>query len=296
MEPLGIFPQREPVVEDWHRREIDGVVDELLKRAKTATSADAADKDKEAYLTLLSVSRLIVGLAGWAIDHTVGLAAEGLSPVYPVVPDEREKEPYLTEKTRADNHRHQVLGAAIRQGSAVLPSGTARLAVINLLEFSGLGLPETVSHPLVEGLKALEFERDHPFFRTRRRRRISYSIMELQIKAIGFVHFRNALGDSRETAQSAVAQAYGVSDATVEAWVKKWKERSPSEAGEAQRTRGRARSHARQKLNMSNLHDPDREFGDYQLTAAGRLYRKLNTPLKSSTSRVKGTPTAGGGG
>ena len=134
---------------------IEVLVSRLLDlRARTdpaSTEGTAKGKDLLAFEALCVAGDLVEALAGWAIDHQIGLASEGLAFV-PLQPSGTTNHPeYLEARAAVDNHRHEYAGAALRVSPDGLTDLTvARQLIINLLQANPGGFPPVIARMLMD--------------------------------------------------------------------------------------------------------------------------------------------------
>jgi hypothetical protein len=88
----------------------------------------AVGKDLASFEALHVAGKLIQALAGWALDHQVGLALEGLEFV-PLQPSGTKDHPeYLAARKNVDDHVHEKSGGSL----GVLDPVIARSLLVNL--------------------------------------------------------------------------------------------------------------------------------------------------------------------
>jgi hypothetical protein len=120
-------------------------------------------KDLAAFRALRAAGELVEYVAGWAIDHEAGLAVERLEFV-PLQPAQTKRHPhYLQQKSMADNHRHEKIGAAEVENGSSDPQ-FLRACLINLLRCNSGGWPDWLCQTVIDALEALEFGEVHPIF------------------------------------------------------------------------------------------------------------------------------------
>jgi hypothetical protein len=82
----------------------------LEKQTRPSEGTSTSDgKDLAAVHALQVAGTLIHYVAGWAIDHHVGLAIEGLRSVSPIL-EMNKNEHYLRQKAIVDDHKHEKFG------------------------------------------------------------------------------------------------------------------------------------------------------------------------------------------
>lgn len=185
--------------------------------------ASAIGKDLRALQALGYAGRLVKALAGWAIDHQVGLANENLSFVSLGPSQTRELPEYQEARRLFDNHSHELTGRQIAENLDPIDAGTARQIAINLLHSNAGAMPLQVAHRLSDALRALDMNDVQPILRTKSLgRKVTFEEQQLQMQAICFWKFRHATGlFNAASAQNAVAEAYGVSPEAIRTWEKR---------------------------------------------------------------------------
>jgi hypothetical protein len=192
----------------------------------TSTEDTAKGKNLAALRALEWSGRLVEALAGWAIDHQIGLASEGLAFV-PLQPSGTKDHPqYLEARADVDDHRHEYAGAALRASPDGLTDPTAaRRLVINLLRANPGGFPPAVAKMLMDALQDLEYGRVHPLLAPNKAsRKVSRDEQQLQLSAVAFINYRVAHGKTKARASQEVADAYGVSREAILTWEKRLRE------------------------------------------------------------------------
>lgn len=181
-------------------------------------SASAPGKDEKAQRALELCAQLVQELAGWAIHHQIGLAAEGLSPISIVTEPLQSRSLLGQALKKVDRHHHEIVGADISKKP--IPDEVARRSLLNLLETNPGGFPSSVAKKAVKALLALEYNEVLPIFRPRKsRRKVSHSELELQLWAVACVEHRVALREvKRHEATKGVAGAFHVSPNTLRSW------------------------------------------------------------------------------
>jgi len=174
----------------------------------------AINKDRAAFDALSCAGRLVKALAGWAIDHQVGLAIKELSYVPWQPSGTREHPEYLAAKARVDSHVHEQIGGRAVQND--LTPIEIRHLLLNLLRTGVLPAP---LFGLQEGLEALDFGERGPIFEpAKSSEKVRLSEMRLQLEALCFVEYRVKMGLKKGEAQDKVATALGVAIPTLRSW------------------------------------------------------------------------------
>lgn len=220
----------------------DKYVSTLIERLETLRDdtdpskgqASEEGKDIAAFQALKFAGKLVDVLAGWAVDHQVGLASQELE-FLPLGPAQvRDLPAYENARSRVDIHRHEVAGGIYRNGEPI-PSNVARRVAVSMLHTNSGGMPRSVASELRSALQALELNDVRPMVQPNlASRKVSFEEQRLQLAALAFVHFRRAtkLMNAAE-AEEQVSQAYAVSRETVRTWERRLRE----EMGELQVSR-----------------------------------------------------------
>ena len=191
-----------------------------IETRPTGGNATASGKDLKVFCALGLAGDLVEAVAGWAIDHTAGLALEGLSFV-PLQPSQTKKHPdYLQQRAAVDDHRHERNGGRIK--NATDDPRTAWRMMLNLLRSNPGAFPNPLVNQVVKAFEQLNFGRQPTLLTAlKSRRKIELDELELQLVAIGHIEYRRACGLKKEAAVDAVRRAYGVSTNTVLSWEKR---------------------------------------------------------------------------
>ena len=208
-----------------HDKYVADLIDRLrdLERKTDPSLGEQSAKGKSlAALEALKVSSdLINALAGWALDHQAGLALKGPKLVQP----RRAKTPghrgSSNDRPTDDDHQHEWHGRSWigRHGGPTDDPIVAKRWLINLLR--GLTSMHNLELMLtaVLALDASEYGEIHPILgATKRGRKVNWSILQLQLRAIAFVRYREANGVKKYKALEEVAKAFGVSVDTLRTW------------------------------------------------------------------------------
>ena len=197
-------------------------LDELEKKTRpsaSASSGDAAEgKDLAARQAMTIVAGLVRYAAGWAIDHQVGLAIEGLEFV-PLPPSATGKHPkYLRERSLVDRHQHEKEGGIVPCREEDNPRAVRR-CLLNLLRSNPGGMPGWLVQKAIDGLEALDYGEVQPLFApVSSGRKRDLTLLKLQLRAIATVEYRRRLGFSKEKALAVVSDALNVSPHTPLSW------------------------------------------------------------------------------
>jgi hypothetical protein len=197
----------DPVVRDMLLR-----LDQLERHTDPHHPDSEHNKDASANKALRIASDLIAYLSGWAIDHKIGLAIEGFGNI-PGLATQTRTPAYNKLRESVNNHRHEAAGQ-----SRDLTSGVQRKALSNL--FNAMASPrQSLCDPLAEALQALEYGETLPILEPAKEgRKRKFRELKLQLWALCFIEYEQALGVLKNQLQSKVKEAFGVSESTVRGW------------------------------------------------------------------------------
>jgi len=290
------YPSRIRKRGEAEAKHIELLVDRLLELRDQTDPANGgeteAGKDGRAFRALRTAGQMVNALAGWAIDHQVGLAVAGLSFV-PRGPRQTDELPeYQEARAAVDLHVHERVGGALRSSETTEPS-VARLIAVNLLSSNAGAMPLAVAHDLATALTALEINDVRPIVMpVSAKRKISLAARSLRLRAVGFVTFREALVTTT-TAVSQVATAYGAPSGTVLTWLS----RAEAELGKLayEREVGFAKNAAslilekpRELSEAMKAMEDDPRYGSAALRLAG-LEHKAAKKERATAPRVRRT-------
>jgi hypothetical protein len=267
--------------------------------------ATAKDKDMHVQEALRLAGQLVLTVAGWAIDHQIGLAfrklenlpqqIDGLSP--------RAKRDYTARKAEVDQHGHERVGTSIDvdQDDPLF----ARRCLKFLLQHNQAGLPDWLSEMTLSGLRALDYGDDAPpmFERNTADRKLPEQVRRYQLRALAFIEYRKAaLGVTKTVSEGDVAEAFGVSIETIKDWRKDLPKvlgayEVDSQLAEA-RNRGSAYKIQKAKSSRGELEIQirqliaDANYGDTALWGLANQYRAASNkrPLKKIGGRAPALP------
>jgi hypothetical protein len=175
----------------------------------------AAGKDRAAFEALQTAGALVKHVAGWAIDHQIGLATKGLGYVPLGPPGAREHPDYIAARLAANSHDHERVGASVK----TLDPVTERAALLNLLIANPGGFPAVVQRPAREALEALALEEVLPMLApVKGNRKVKRGEAKLQLQAIGFIEFQIAAGGKKKDALETAANFLCMAESTVSGW------------------------------------------------------------------------------
>lgn len=220
------FEDREPRGAETNPEGHWSYVQHLLQRLReleeqtrpSGGDSTAKDKDWRATDALRLAGELVDAVAGWAIDHQVGLALQNLKNVPPPVGAERD---YPERIAAADTHTHEVSGFGAKE-SSVDHTG-ARKVLANLLIHNQGALPSWLVQQCLAAIRATDLgdkKSRHLFVTVGKGNKHPLATHELELQALAFVAFRRAAYSlSEEKAAEEVAAALKiVAPATLIGW------------------------------------------------------------------------------
>jgi hypothetical protein len=270
-----------PLIETSNVRLILERLDALEQKTRPSSGVMSAErKDLAAFEALKFAGNLVRYVAGWAIDHQIGLAAEGLKFI-PRQPSGTKNHPqYLSELSLVDSHAHEKAGAAL----SLSDDGpfVARKCLVNLLRANPGAMPSWLQHKIIESLEALDYGEVQPMLApisTGRKRDLT--LLRLQLQALALVAYRRKLGLTKEKAVEQVADVLGASPHTLLSW----ESRLRNEFGrlEVDRTINFAENHAswvddarkreRRGEEAEDTEVHEASYNDAALTELGKKYK-----------------------
>lgn len=271
-----------PLIENSYVQLLLERLDGLEKKTRPSSGADSAErKDIAAFEALKFAGDLVRHVAGWAIDHQIGLAGEGLKFV-PLQPSGTENHPqYLSERSVVDNHTHEKAGAVLSMSDEGDPF-FARKCLVNLLRANPGAMPSGLRYKTIESLEALDYGEVQPMLapvNTGRKRDLT--LLRLQLQALALVAYRRKLGLTKEKAVEQVADVLHSSPHTLLSW----ESRLRNEFGrlEVDRTINIAENHAswvaaarkraRQGGESEDTDFHEAGYDDAALTELGKKYK-----------------------
>lgn len=223
----------------------------------------ARGKDRKSGQALRLANELVRAVAGWAIDHQTGLALHGQASTIEVLP-ELGRHPLLSiALANVDNHRHEEAG--VENDSVKLRDPVvARQALQNLLQANPGAFPVIITFQIIRAIEALDYNEVDPILQPRKeRRKISRSELNMQLCALRWVAHYNGRGFKKKDSLERVADAFGVSIATL----RSWERRVPDELGKLR---------VDSLLEDSSVYDDKYEDQyDENLISDGKAYREL---------------------
>jgi hypothetical protein len=257
---------------DAHEKYVRTLLDRLseLEASTRPSRGPKSEKGKDlaALQALELAGKLIEAVAGWAIDHQIGLALEGRSfvPLQPM--QTKEHRDYLEARQQADSHRHEREGGAVLTGVAMdrLTTEAKRLALMNLLLANSGGFPVNLSRELREGLVSLQAGFQTQIMRPATNHDHYGPIaLECQMRALEYIEYQvKSKKRPKAKAQEKAAAAFSVSAETIRTWEKRLRERL-----------GRLTVSRRLAFvaNHASHGDRDTKFGDAFLEAAAADFK-----------------------
>jgi hypothetical protein len=258
-------------------------LEELEENTRPSAGAKTErGKDRAAFVALQTAGQLVDALAGWALNHQIGLALANLEFLPLGASSLRTHPEYVATRVQVDSHRHEREGGAVFSGIKPERLGTAekRRALRNLCHANSGGFERLLAHELHEGLEALEWGRSTPLLQpVKSRLHGGLPEMECQLGALAFVHYYRGRRE-RKALESAAAE-FGVSKETIRSWEK----RLPKELGALQVARHlkfayNAGTHARENPEYQRL-------GNYGLEALQWWARKYKMLKRRRKGRVR---------
>jgi hypothetical protein len=279
------FQSQRPRNVTAHKRLIADLIEKLqtLERQTRPVAGvdEAPNKDHAAYQALHFSQMLVDALAGWAIDHQVGLALHHLEFLPRFPQNTRSMPSYIDRKAAVDSHLHERLGTRRRGMTwADVAVTKRRQVVMNLLRGNAGAIPKPLASEIVEGLTSLSYGEVTPLFeRAVAGRKVGRTVIALQCRALGFVEFRKAtkLMTAYE-AETVVADAYGVENVTVRKWGQRVRDELGDIAVAAEREFARntasfiAPLARKERGRATSLMIEHQDYGDQALRAAGSLF------------------------
>ena len=205
MEPEN-YSRRPTLLDDELLRHVLEYLIGLRTRSDPALgNTSASQKHYNALQVQLFTGLLVDSLCGWAFDHQIGIAKEGLSKV-----------PSLGE---ADDHRFENSGHSYQPGNTILD----RTILAQCVVVGGV-VPSAFREPLRRALQALntgevlELVRPAPTGMWRS----PYSLAEMRLLAVYHVFMKWGRGITKKQAIKDVSDCLGVSPATMRSWETTW--------------------------------------------------------------------------
>jgi hypothetical protein len=213
---------------EWNQSERDkyvaGLIDRLhdleRKTDPKLGAQSAKGKNSAAIEALRIASDLVNALAGWALDHQAGLALkkQNVQLSTAKTPEHRDSS---NVRARDDHHRVEWQGRNWigRLGGGPIDPIVARKWLMKLVQglFSIFNLELMLM--TLSALEACDYGEIQPLLgATKKGRKVNWTILQLQLRAIGLVSYRQGRGIRKLKALQEAAEAFGVSVDTLRAW------------------------------------------------------------------------------
>jgi hypothetical protein len=159
-------------------------------------------------------------LAGWALDHQAGLALKGVKHVALAGTKLSEGSDHSSRPATDDDHRHEWYGRIWggRLGESIGPIVARRWLLRLVRANSGIFELELMLHT-VTALEACDYGEITPMLMaTKKGRKVNWTMLRLQQRAISFVEGLVGHGMKKESALEQVANAYLVGANSVRSW------------------------------------------------------------------------------
>ena len=203
---------------------VAGLIDQLhdfeRKTDPKLGARSAKGKNSAAIEALRIASDLVNALAGWALDHQAGLALkeQNVQLSMSKTPEHRDSS---NVRATDDHHRLEWQGRNWigRLGAGPIDPIVARKWLMKLVRglFSIFNLELMLM--TLSALEACDYGEIQPLLgATKKGRKVDWTILQLQLKAIGLVSYRQGRGVKKLKALQEVAEAFGVSVDTLRAW------------------------------------------------------------------------------
>lgn len=219
------FPHREPFpLFDGSTRELAiDLVDKLLRLEQETHPRNSMvngrvtgaimGKDENSRKAFMAVSDLVEMLAGWAINHQIGLVLNG-TPGGAVAPHDGG---YSEAQREADNHVHEAAAA----GYDFSDTKTNRGILAALLHHGPGPFPVSIVIEATNALIALDMGETQPFVAPTRgvsEGSQTYTEWMLRYWAVLHVSYFRGMKLPRDDALGMVAVAYGIEPETINKW------------------------------------------------------------------------------
>jgi len=193
-------------------------LDELERLTDPRRPDSERDKDAAASKALGIASELAAYVSGWAADHKVGLAIEGIGNIPDLMTTARTPA-YNRLRETVSSHRHETAGLR----SAELTSRMKRKALSNLMDANINGPHWSLYASLADALEALEYGEPLPLLEPEKDgRKRKFRELKLQLNALRYVEYQFAVVGGKHGEKSKIqgtaAEAFGVSVVTLRGW------------------------------------------------------------------------------
>lgn len=242
-------------------------------------SSSTVEKSLKARLALGLANNLVAIVAGWAIDHEVGLAKDGLRCIGRLPQAIKDKFP---EKLSAlDDHEHERRGG---HPDVSLNPAEMRELLRSLLDSNPGAFPECLTAPTIHDLDRIAFGEPSKAFQVEKsgNKKNLYSV-ELEAWSAVMVAYRMEMGATWEDATQAVADAFGKSPDTVKGWETNAKKRFGSLEIETMKNSAREAARAEKAEQQAALANaPLARPGLYSQPFDDRALQELVTAYNAS--------------
>lgn len=172
-----------------------------------------AQKDENSRLAFMVVNDLVELLAGWAIDHQIGLVLNGM-PGGATAPHDGS---YSEAQREADNHVHEATAA----GYDFTDTKANRRILTALLHHGPGPFPISIVIEATDALTALDMGETQPFVAPMRgvgKEIRNYTEWMLRYWAVLHAEYFLGMKQPRDDALDIVAKAYGIAPDTINKW------------------------------------------------------------------------------
>ena len=253
----------------------------------------ASGKDINARTALGLAAFLFKDLAGWAVDHHVGLALAGVSPAPKPINEEQPDDWHRQRTAGADSHEHEATAAQYEFADPILN----RQIAAQLLTVDA-PLPSRLAYELVRALQALEVgERLAILDREGRGSGVSYRQDELRRRAMLHLEYRAGLRIRADERIEQISSAYKISKSTVEQWRKEFKDEL-HDAKQRARNLGRHVYNAKMNSHAGGQHViefGENIYGNAALKRDGAAFYELRRQEEVAGPKVVSMRRTGGG-
>jgi hypothetical protein len=231
--------ERRPSEYKKHVAQLIKTLEELEEKTRPSGGAKTEEgKDLAAFEALQLAGMLVDALAGWALDHQIGLAIANLD-FLPLGPSSLRNHPqYIATRSQVNKHYHEQDGGAVFSGVRPQRLGTAqkRRALRNFLYANPGGFEGLLAFELHEGLKELELGWLTPLLRpTKPKSHSRLRWIRCRLGAICFIEHERGKGKKKSEAKETAANEFGIDVETIQTW----ENRLPKELGQLEVARWR---------------------------------------------------------
>ncbi|MGB6795122.1 MAG: hypothetical protein WBE48_00720, partial [Xanthobacteraceae bacterium] len=269
-----------------HRKNVSSLIKtlgELEKKTRPSGGVKTErGKDLAAFQALKFAGYLVDAVAGWALDHQVGLALSRLE-FLPLGPQSLRRSPeYIAAKSLVDSHSNEREGGAAFSGASTNRLGIVekRILLRNLLYANPGAFEPSIALELQEGLKELEFGWYTQLLRaTTLKSQSRLRWIRCRLGAICFIAYERGRKKRKIEALETAANEFGVDVGTLDTWEK----RLPKEIGKLEVARWRQFAyHNGTQVRADPAFRGLRNFGMENLQSYAREYKAI---MRERTSR-----------